>query len=156
MATTLPLSQIDAKVIWDNLLNMLKNCQSYSLTFQSQVTANAVDPQNVLGMTNWAGQAIQYIATVEQNSAQSNAVIAYVQQIYNAPTLSVGTIVNNISAALQTVLNSVNTDFPHDGSGNLLYQKFSTTTGVPTVATTAASIWPNTQTAVTNWLALVS
>lgn len=153
----LPLSSSGAHQTVDSLQSYFRNALGYIQQFQAQVAGNGnITGEMLLAIVSWLGQAVQSAAAITANQTLTAACVAYVKsQIGDSTFDALGSLTATVAAS-QSVMTAIVSELPHDANGVLLYQQVSATTGAITQVNFNASQFPNTASAITNWLATVS
>lgn len=137
--------------LWQSIINLQRACQ----TMQTVTAGGAAATGD--RWVNLASQAVSFrnvLAAIQGDSAFATAVVNYAKTATNSTTLSAADFIAADTAAAG-ILTALTNEFPHDGSGHLLDRSFDLSTGLQ-IATFTASDMPQTMSAISAYLALLS
>jgi hypothetical protein len=152
----LPVTATNVGDAYRSLRDSGVNTISYVKQVQAGITANAVSASFLLTAQAAAISTLGVAQSVQADTTLTAALIPYVQQQVGNPTLDVAAELTASMTALGALVSAIVTDYPKDANGYLLDRTFNSTTGTLVwVSVTGASL-PNTNAAITAWLATVS
>jgi hypothetical protein len=151
----IPVSAVSTDQIFTNLQNQTINVKSYMTNVQSGLTSGALTPTTFLSALSAAISLLSYVNTVVGDQTTISSLVAYANLVIPNSPFTPTSLSNSISA-LSALTQAMIAEYPKSASGNFLQDRTFDVNGNISWSPFSAALFPNTNNAITAWLATIN